>query len=140
MSGIRTTAAVATLAGLSFAWAGAQQPNIQLPVLPPTVQPDDVVRTLVGKLELERYKATIKGLTQFGDRREGTERNRRAVDWIEMQLESYGCETARVTYDPLQPVPPAPGAAEGRGGGRGGGGGGRGRGAATPPRTPAGTP
>src|SRR5206468_7996930 len=45
-------------------------------------------------------KATIKGLTQFGDRREGTERNRRAIDWIEQQLKSYGCiNSERLTYN-----------------------------------------
>ena len=49
------------------------------------------IQALVGRLDLERYKATIKGLTQFGDRRQGTERNRAAVDWIEAQLKSYGC-------------------------------------------------
>jgi hypothetical protein len=135
MVNIRLGFAAAALAASSFGFVGAQQPTVQLPTLPPSSETEDVVRTLVGKLELERYKATIKGLTQFGDRREGTARNRQAVDWIEAQLKSYGCETARVTYDPLQPVPPPPGAAEGRGGG-----GGRGRGAATPPRTPAGTP
>ena len=41
----------------------------------------------------------LKGLTQFGDRRQGTERNREAVDWIEAQLKSYGCATERVKYD-----------------------------------------
>ena len=40
---------------------------------------DDPIATLVGRLDLERYKETIRGLTQFGDRRQGTERNRRAV-------------------------------------------------------------
>jgi hypothetical protein len=95
--------------------------------------PDDV-RTLVARLDLERYKATVKGLTAFGDRREGTERNRKAVDWIEAQLKSYGCETARLTYDPGTPR-------EGRGGARGrGAGAGRGRGATAPRPTPAGTP
>jgi hypothetical protein len=49
---------------------------------------EDFVRTLVSRLDLERYKATIKALTQFGDRRQGTDRNRAAVDWIEAQLES----------------------------------------------------
>jgi hypothetical protein len=54
----------------------------------------------VNQLDLERYKATIKGLTQFGDRRQGTARNRQAVDWIEAQLKSYGCtNTERLTYD-----------------------------------------
>jgi len=33
----------------------------------------DVVRVLVERLDLELYKATIKGLTQFGDRRQGTD-------------------------------------------------------------------
>ena len=63
-------------------------------------------RTLVGRLDLEKYKATIKGLTQFGDRRQGTDRNRAAVDWIEAQLKSYGCpntERIKYVYDP----PPA---------------------------------
>ena len=59
----------------------------------------DPVRTLVGRLDLEKYKATVKGLTQFGDRRQGTERNRKAVDWIEAQLTSYGCaNTERIKY------------------------------------------
>src|SRR5437867_247642 len=68
----------------------------------------DPVKLLVDRLELEKYKATIKGLTQFGDRREGTERNRRAIDWIEAQLRSYGCtNTDRLKYD-YRPAPPAP--------------------------------
>jgi hypothetical protein len=94
--------------------------------------PDPTVSALVGRLSLERYKATIKGLARFGDRREGTQRNRDAVDWIEAQLKSYGCETARHRYE----LPP-PAAGRGRGGGAG-----RGRGTATsePPRVPAGTP
>ena len=60
----------------------------------------DPVKALVGRLDLAQYKATIKGLTRFGDRRQGTQRNRDAVDWIEAQLKSYGCTpTARITYD-----------------------------------------
>ena len=79
--------------------------------------PADPVKTLVDRLDLERYKATIKGLTQFGDRLEGTDRNRAAVDWIEQQLNSYGCaNTERVTYTRTSPTigasttqaPPAP--------------------------------
>jgi hypothetical protein len=61
--------------------------------------PDDPVRSLVQRLDLEKYKATIKALTRFGDRRQGTARNRAALDWIEAQLKSYGCtNTARVQY------------------------------------------
>jgi hypothetical protein len=85
---------------------------------------NDPVRTMVGRLDLEKYKATIKGLTAFGDRRQGTDRNRAAVDWIEAQLKSYGCTpTARITYDFQAPPPRAPAAGGGRGGaapGRGG--------------------
>ena len=59
---------------------------------------DDPVRVLVGRLDLERYKAMIKGLAAFGDRRQGTDRNRAAIDWIEGRLKSFGCTTERVNY------------------------------------------
>jgi len=59
---------------------------------------DRTVQTLVSRLDLERYKATIKGLTQFGDRRQGTKRNRDALDWIEAQLQAAGCPTERLDY------------------------------------------
>src|SRR5215475_14480186 len=69
--------------------------------------PADPVKVLVERLDLERYKATIKGLTLFGDRREGTARNRAAVDWIETQLKSYGCtDTERIKYVYDTPLPP----------------------------------
>jgi hypothetical protein len=57
------------------------------------------IRPLVARLDLARYKATVEDLTRFGDRRQGTDRNRAAVDWIEAQLKSYGCtNTERVKY------------------------------------------
>jgi hypothetical protein len=76
----------------------------------------DTIKTLVDRLDLERYKSTIKGLTAFGDRREGTDRNRAAIDWIEAQLKSYGCATERMQYVYQPPAPaakptPTPGAA-----------------------------
>src|SRR6059058_6343775 len=72
-----------------------------------TAAPDPIAQ-LVARLDLERYKATIKGLTKFGDRRQGTDRNRAAVDWIEAQLKSYGCtNTERITYDYKTPPRPA---------------------------------
>jgi hypothetical protein len=58
----------------------------------------DAATVRTQRLSVEPYKATIKGLTQFGDRREGTKRNRDAINWIEAQLRSYGCSTARLTY------------------------------------------
>src|SRR6184192_3015439 len=76
--------------------------------------PDNPVRIMVSRLELEKYKATVKGLTQFGDRRQGTERNRKAVDWIEAQLKSYGCtNTERIIYQ-YTPPPPNPNAGAGQ--------------------------
>src|SRR5689334_5403439 len=99
---------------------------------PLSAQSDEDARTLVARLDLEKYKATIKGLTQFGDRRQGTDRNRAAVDWIEAQLKSYGCTpTERIVYTYTTPQR---GAGRGRGGdstradsaGARGGGGGRG--------------
>ncbi|MEA3245870.1 MAG: M28 family peptidase [Gemmatimonadota bacterium] len=105
---------------------------------------DDPVRDLVGRLDLERYKATIKGLTQFGDRRQGTKRNRDAVDWIEAQLRSYGCQNIeRIRYEYAAPAPRSGAGAAGRGagagtagrggaGGAGGRGGGAGQGATAP--------
>jgi len=77
----------------------AQAPATPAPPAQPAQVQDDSIRTLVSRLELERYKATIKGLTQFGDRRQGTDRNRAAVDWIEAQLKSYGCPTDRIQYE-----------------------------------------
>jgi hypothetical protein len=71
---------------------------------------DDPVKAMVGRLELEKYKATIKALTQFGDRRQGTDRNRAGTDWIEAQLKSYGyTNTARIKYDyfPTDPRKPS---------------------------------
>lgn len=60
----------------------------------------EAIGALVARLDLERYKSTIKGLEAFGDRREGTDRNRAANDWIEQQLESYGCSgIERLTYE-----------------------------------------
>ncbi len=118
----RLTIVAGVVAGLVVATEARQQQ----PAAP------DHARALVGQLDLARYKATIAGLAAFGDRREGTARNRKAVDWIEAQLKSYGCETARMSYDPDNPTgePPAP--APIRAGGR--------RMSVPVPRTPAGTP
>lgn len=85
-----STIAMAVL--LATSAVDGRQPVAQAPA-------NDPIRTLVSRLDLEKYKATVKGLTQFGDRRQGTERNRKAVDWIEAQLKSYGCtNTERIKY------------------------------------------
>ncbi len=95
-AGRRIIAAALLVAGLDASVIGQQ----------PSPTPDDPVKTLVSRLDLERYKATITSLPQFGDRRHGTARNRAAVDWIEAQLEAYGCEVERMTYEQPAPAPP----------------------------------
>jgi Peptidase family M28 len=94
-----------------------------------TAAESDPIMMLVGRLDLAKYKATIRGLTKFGDRRQGTDRNRAAIDWIEEQLKSYGCANAeRIHYD-YQPPPPGGRGGAGRGrGGRGNAAGGKIRG------------
>lgn len=109
---------VAVLLAVAFAWPASYAQT-------PAAEPADPVAVLVKQLELEKYKATIKGLTQFGDRRQGTERNRKALDWIEAQLKSYGCtNTERLQYEftepvrrtPAAPQPPRAGGPAGQGG------------------------
>ncbi|MDE0830015.1 MAG: M20/M25/M40 family metallo-hydrolase [Vicinamibacterales bacterium] len=73
----------------------------------PSDESETAIRALVGRLDLEQYKTAILGLVQFGDRRQGTTRNREAVDWIEARLQAVGCtNTERLvyTFDP----PPRP--------------------------------
>lgn len=94
---------IGSLAGIGTVPLGAQAVASASSPSDSTIDP---VKAMVARLDLEQYKATVKGLTQFGDRRQGTARNRAAVDWIEAQLQSYGCTpTARITYD-FQPPPP----------------------------------
>jgi hypothetical protein len=113
--------AVSLVLAASLTFAQAEPPQTPAPPTQAAAPaPDDPIQTLVGRLDLERYKATIKGLTQFGDRRQGTDRNRAAVDWIEAQLKSYGCPTERLKYDY---VTPQRGTTAGGRGGRGAGGG-----------------
>ena len=70
---------------------------------------DDPVKVLVGRLDLDKYKATIKALTLFGDRLQGTDRNKAAIEWIAETLKSYGCTPERLqyTYAPAAPAQPA---------------------------------
>jgi hypothetical protein len=88
---------VATVLMLAGAPPAIPQPRGEGPAAARDPQ-DEMARKLLTRLDLQTYKATIKGLTRFGDRRQGTERNRKAVDWIETQLRSYGCPTERLRY------------------------------------------
>jgi hypothetical protein len=97
-------------------------------------QVDPWTKEVVARLDFDRYKATIQALARFGDRREGTQRNRDAADWIEAQFKSYGyANTERMTYPFVRPgrgcgpsVPVEPPPAGARGGARAGAGAGRG--------------
>ena len=114
--------AAAALLAAAFSLAAGQQPApatgaAETTVPRPPVNED--ARQLVARLDLEKYKATIKGLTQFGDRRAGTDRNRAAIDWIEARLESHGCPTGRIKYDYVTP-PRGQRAGQAAGGQRGG--------------------
>src|SRR5579864_1212536 len=115
---VMTMCALSTLVTLTSLPLPAAEPAAAVP------QSNDAASQLVARLDLERYKATIKGLTRFGDRRQGTDRNRAAVDWIESQLHAYGCSDVarlRYTFSPEQKRHPSgPTVARGRppGGGR----------------------
>jgi hypothetical protein len=122
MAGLLTAAG--TSASIERASAAAAAPQRGTPAAAAatpaasTPQADPAIRTLVGRLDLERYKGTIKGLTRFGDRRQGTDRNRAAIDWIEAQLKSAGCtntERLKYQYQPPPPAPPSTASASGRG-------------------------
>src|SRR4051812_44273440 len=52
--------------------------------------PPDPVRSAVARLDFDRFKSHISGMAQFGDRIQGSERNRNAIDWLEKQLRSFG--------------------------------------------------
>src|SRR4051812_22887972 len=100
-----------------FVVCAASLIHAQQPAAPQAAPaPDDPIKTIAARLDLDKYKATIKGLTQFGDRRQGTARNRAALDWIEAQLKSYGCaDVSRLTYTFTPRVPGQRGAGGGRG-------------------------
>jgi hypothetical protein len=65
----------------------------------PMTATDSMIQRITTRLDFDSYKALIKGLAQFGDREQGTERNAKAVDWIEAQLRSWGYTTERIKYD-----------------------------------------
>src|SRR5450631_2591332 len=107
--------AAAVIAGFVLMSAGLARPgDLAEPAAsgPPQFPGSDPIRALVERLDLEAYESTIEGLTRFGDRRQGTDRNRAAIDWIEAQLRSYGCTNIsrlKYTYFPTDaPRPSGP--------------------------------
>ena len=78
-----------TVVGL-FAVVGVGSCNNNEPVDPGANGLFAAVDLAISRLDFTRYKAAIAGLAQFGDRLQGTQRNRDALDWLEAQLLSYG--------------------------------------------------
>ena len=66
---------------------------------------DSAVKMIVDRLDFDSYKEILRGLTRFGDREQGTERNAQAIDWIEQQLQGWGYETGRIHYEYTPRVP-----------------------------------
>jgi len=85
--------------------AGARQAGVPRPIPKgvlggvPMTATDSMIQRITTRLDFDSYKSLIKGLAQFGDREQGTERNAKAVDWIEAQLRSWGYATERIKYD-----------------------------------------
>jgi hypothetical protein len=88
---------VVGLCGLAI-WTSAPAYSQQTTVAPN----DDPKSVLVGRLDLERYNATLKGLGQYGDRQQGTDRNRVAVDWIEAQIVMHFFASNAMAFDTNQ--------------------------------------
>ncbi|MEE8147045.1 MAG: M20/M25/M40 family metallo-hydrolase, partial [Longimicrobiales bacterium] len=65
----------------------------------PMTAADSAMQAVVQRLDFDSYKNILRGLTEFGDREQGTQRNKDAIDWIEAQLRGWGYETARIHYD-----------------------------------------
>ena len=107
--GRRGTRAVLTGAAVALALGIASDPDPLVAGQRPAgdVEAGDPIAELVGRLDLEGYKEVVRGLAAFGDRRQGTERNRNAVDWIEARLEAAGCPTERMHYTYQPPPRPA---------------------------------
>lgn len=65
----------------------------------PMTEQDNAVKAVVDRLDLDSYKALIRGLANFGERRQGTEQNVQAMLWIEEQLTSWGYQVERMHYE-----------------------------------------
>jgi hypothetical protein len=60
---------------------------------------ENAVKAVVDRLDFDSYKELIKGLANFGERRQGTEQNVKAMLWIEEQLAGWGYKVERLGYE-----------------------------------------
>ena len=87
--------------GLAILMAAASL-DAQQPAAPAAA--NDPIRTLVSRLDLEKYKATIKGLTAFGDRRQGTSATARPSTGSKRSSRATAAPTERVSYEYKTPA------------------------------------
>jgi hypothetical protein len=64
----------------------------------PMSERDNSVKAVVDRLDFDSYKQLIRGLADFGERRQGTEQNVKAMEWIERQLAGWGYQVERMDY------------------------------------------
>ncbi|MDE0247153.1 MAG: M20/M25/M40 family metallo-hydrolase [Gammaproteobacteria bacterium] len=106
---LRTAVCGALFAGVLVVAAAGRPASAQAPAprpIPsgvlggvPMTAADSVARQIVARLDMDSYRLLIEGLAGFGDREQGTERNARAVDWIEERLRGWGYTTERFRYE-----------------------------------------
>ena len=91
----------------TLAWSQQTSPPAAAPSIPEAAKasPDPIATMSEPHRHSIATRLQSKVSPQFGDRRQGTARNRAAIDWIEAQLKSYGCSnTERIHFD-YQPPP-----------------------------------
>ena len=97
----------------------AQEPERRRPAQSAAAQPDPNIKAMVDRLDLEKFKATIKGLTQFGDRRQGTDRNRRRSTGLKRSSRATAARTPSASLTPTHPPAASDPNAPARGAGAG---------------------
>jgi hypothetical protein len=69
---------------------------------------DSMIKRVVDRLDFNMYRENVRGLTLFGDRQQGTQRNVDAMLWIEEQLKSWGYTVERIRYEYRANIDSAP--------------------------------
>jgi len=73
-------------------------PNGVLGSVPFTEQ-DSIVDLIVQRLDFDSYKELLRGLTEFGDRMQGSGRDEAANAWIEAKFREWGYTPERLNYE-----------------------------------------
>ncbi len=75
-----------------------QPPRTQPPTTPQPTRPSGKSQWLVEQLDLERYKSNIAKLASFGTRYFSTDGNKKALQWLDDELTSYGYDVVRQPF------------------------------------------